>query len=301
MFKKGSVFNIKFSQNFIQSPKLAKNIINLLNIDHNDQIVEIGPGNGILTSILLFKSRKVIAIEKDKELYLRLKQKLKQRFKDHNLELINNDFLEYPLHFLQDYKVVGNIPFNITSNILNKILNFKTGPISAYIILQREAALMFGGSRLNTSKETLKSILAYPFFDFKIIYKFHKFDFSPTPKVDSVLLFIQKRKTPLIDLKDEILFKDYIVSICNVRVGEGIWNNLFSPTQLKEMNYLGLIFYKGIYHQLIKSIMESFKIFKKYLSKNKQKYVVGSVNKLKREQLTIIKINRTRNDRKWYK
>jgi len=99
------------SQNFLKDPAFVENLINKADIDHNDSVVEIGPGKGIITKILAEKAGRVIAVEVEEKLYTKLKDKFKDR---KNVKIIKADFLKWQLPS-SPYKVFSNIPFNLTT------------------------------------------------------------------------------------------------------------------------------------------------------------------------------------------
>lgn len=190
------------AQNFLRSSRLARLLLNASSITSSDTVYEIGAGEGIITAELARIARKVIAIEKDP----RLVQKLRDRFQNvGNVRIIESDFLRYHLTD-KEYKIFANIPYNITADIVRKILYAPPVASEAYLIMQREAAEKFSGC----PKETQFSILAKPWFTFQIVRKLRRADFEPAPKVDSVLLHICKRSPPLIQGKDIFLYRRFV-------------------------------------------------------------------------------------------
>jgi 23S rRNA (adenine-N6)-dimethyltransferase len=104
------------------------------------------------------------------------------------------------------YKVFSNIPYHITADIIYKLLYYSNPPTETYLIVQREAAEKFSGDPTTTQF----SVLAYPLFSFEVLWYFNKSDFYPPSAVDSVLLKISKRLTPLIEVKERLLFESFI-------------------------------------------------------------------------------------------
>ena len=107
----------------------------------------------------------------------------------------------------------ANIPYNRTAQIVRKLLNERPGPCKAFLIMQKEAAKKFSGS----TRESLFSILAKPFFEFEILCRLKRTDFYPMPNVDSVLLSIRRRTRPLIEAQDVARYRDF------VQYGFGRW------------------------------------------------------------------------------
>lgn len=190
------------AQNFLRNPSLVRCLVKTSAIGPADIVYEIGPGRGIITAELARTAKKVIAVEKDAKLV----RHLRERFQSvENVEIIEKDFLRFPIAE-REYKIFANIPYNITANIVRKILYVPPAPSEAYLILQKEAAKKFSGS----PNETLFSVLAKPFFEFRILSCLKKTDFEPVPNVDSVLLHIKRRARQLLQREDEALYRDFV-------------------------------------------------------------------------------------------
>jgi 23S rRNA (adenine-N6)-dimethyltransferase len=199
---KKSYDQVILAQNFLRSSKLVRLLLDTSSIRPNDIVYEIGPGRGIITAELARIAHKVIAIEKDPILV----EDLRKRFHQvDNVSIIASDFLQYHIPHTE-YKIFANIPYNITADIVRKILYTAPGPNEAYLIIQKEAAQKFSG----TPKETQFSILAKPMFELQIIRELHRTDFEPIPHVDSVLLRIKKRPWPLLHKEDFSLYRRFI-------------------------------------------------------------------------------------------
>ncbi len=218
------------AQNFLKKSHLAASLVNDSSISLEDIVYEIGPGTGKITKELGKKAKKVIAIEKDCELYIKLKEKFKL---NDNIILYNADFLKFKITESY-YKVFANIPFNITSAIMRKIVSAKNPPVEAYLILQKEAAEKFIGA----PKTTQFSVLVKPWFRSKIIRFFKRTDFSPAANVDVVMLHIEKRTPSLISPIDIPIYERFI------KCGFGAWRknlklnykNIFSHHQWKKLS-----------------------------------------------------------------
>ncbi|MDH4211896.1 MAG: 23S ribosomal RNA methyltransferase Erm [candidate division WOR-3 bacterium] len=218
------------AQNFLAKRRLAVSLLNGSSIAMDDIVYEIGPGKGILTAELCKRAKKVIAIEKDHVLYLKLKKKFE--FND-NIILYNADFLRFRIKE-SCYKVFANMPFNITSAAIRKILCAANSPADAYLIVQREAAEKFTG----TPRTTQFSVLLKPHFRPKIIRRFKRTDFSPVPNVDVVMLHIEKRTSSLVSAADISAYEQFI------KRGFGAWRkdlksnykHVFSHNQWKRLS-----------------------------------------------------------------
>ena len=119
-------------QNFLHDQNLARWIVDQAQITAEDYVVEIGPGLGALTRFLLEKGAHVLAIEKD----ARLAKFLRSRFGDERLEIVNTDALKFDPRVLFAYrrvKLIGNLPYNISSPLLLKFLEYPS-PISLVFV-----------------------------------------------------------------------------------------------------------------------------------------------------------------------
>lgn len=192
------------SQNFLWNRELVGKLIRESSISKNDLVVEIGPGRGIITEQLLDICKKLTAIEADETLFNLLSQKFSG---NPNLKLINEDFLKFPLPE-QNYKVFSNIPFAITGEIIKKLLFAKNPPTNSYLVVQKEAAEKFIA---NNDRNTMVAILAYPRFEIRFVHEFARSDFKPLPRVDSGLMLMKQRESPLIGLSSLSFYRDYVV------------------------------------------------------------------------------------------
>ncbi|RPJ18862.1 MAG: 23S ribosomal RNA methyltransferase Erm [Chloroflexi bacterium] len=216
---KKSIQRMLLAQNFLRSSKLVRSMLDVSSIEAGDIVYEIGPGRGIITAQLAQVARKVVAIEKDSN----LAQGLCRRFQDvDNVQIIAADFLRYPVPD-REYKIFANIPYNLTADIVRKILYTPPVPDEAYLIIQKEAAGKFSGC----PSETQFSILAKPMFDIRILRELRRTDFEPVPTVHSVLLHIKKRPAALVREEDALLYRSF------VRYGFGRWKHslkaIFKP------------------------------------------------------------------------
>src|SRR5215813_1837267 len=132
-------------QNFLHDQNLARWIVDQAQISPEDYVVEIGPGLGALTRVLLEKDAHVLAIEKD----ARLANFLRSRFENERLEILNIDALKFDPRILFKHrrvKLIGNLPYNISSPLLSKFLK-SPSPISLYLLmLQKEMAMRLSSS-----------------------------------------------------------------------------------------------------------------------------------------------------------
>lgn len=247
------------SQNFLRNGELVKSLIRASGISWKDTVLEIGAGKGIITDGLLSIAKKVIAVEVDKDLFAILSSRLGN---NKTLELDCGDFLDFELP-KKPYKVFSNIPFSITGEIVKKLLFSNNPPDTCNLIIQKEAAEKFV---VNPKKNSMLSILFYPWFEIKISHFFKKTDFAPVPSVDICLLRIIKRPTPLISNNSLSKYRDFVV---------------FKFTKCRTVGEWSLSQWLASY--------------------TKDVHCRGYFLKWQREQCKLEKIHRTRTDRNWRK
>lgn len=288
---------IAYSQNFLKDKGLVTKLIANTSLNDQDIVYEIGVGQGIITEQLLSKVKKVVAFEIDKNLYDKLSQKFNNQS---SLELKLGNFLDYQLPNYP-YKVFSNIPFNITSAIVKKLTQASTPSTDTYLFVQKEAAKKFVGKPFDNKNSQL-AVLLHPWFNLEVAHKFNPNDFFPKPMIDIVLMRIEKRISPLIEIKDKKLYEDFIVYTFNQfkpNVVEGLskvvgkdgMNRLanqlgFKPTSKpSELDYAH---WEGLFTHLLTQIDESHR-----------QIIKGASTRLANQQSKLEKSNRTRNDPNW--
>ena len=179
-------------QNFLIDKNIIKKIIEAYPISKESEILEIGPGTGNLTEFFLKKEpKKIFLIEKDKNLFLNLKRKYNK------IEIINDDILKLSLKEIVNEKTIvfGNLPYNISSQILTRfILNKENLPLKVFIFMfQKELADRII-AKTNTSNYGRLTILANWKFTVKKLFDISPTSFFPKPKVKSTLLFFKMKE-----------------------------------------------------------------------------------------------------------
>jgi 16S rRNA (adenine1518-N6/adenine1519-N6)-dimethyltransferase len=192
-----------FGQHFLFDQNILRKIIDCGNITSGDTVVEIGPGLGPLTKLLAERARKVIAIEFDKKLIGRLKENLSEK---KNVEIVNADALKFPYENIKGkFKVVSNIPYNITTPIIFKLLEYKKKIPGMTLLMQKEVAKRIVASHNSKEYGVLSiSIQLYtkPVLKFKVSRK----AFSPPPDVDSMVVNFKVSSSPLFQVNNEAQF-----------------------------------------------------------------------------------------------
>jgi 16S rRNA (adenine1518-N6/adenine1519-N6)-dimethyltransferase len=196
----------RLGQVFLKNQDIVQKIIQAAEIESKDQILEIGPGKGVLTESLLQTGAKITAIEKDRELV----KFLEKRFKNNlNLKIIQadiRDFLQNTEYTILNtgYKVIGNIPYYLTSHLLRILLENPIKPKSIVLMIQKEVA-----ERITAKlpKMNLLSVCVQFYAKPEIICNVSKTAFQPKPKVDSAVIKIIPINTN--ENTDEIQIKTF--------------------------------------------------------------------------------------------
>ncbi|KKT00442.1 MAG: Ribosomal RNA small subunit methyltransferase A [Candidatus Nomurabacteria bacterium GW2011_GWF2_43_8] len=203
-------------QNFLKSEVALRKIVEAGEIKLDDIILEIGPGKGALTEQLLERAGTVIAVEKDRELFEFLKEKFAKQIALDSLVLVHEDIMRFEMNEailifmnglaepdsgrarrtedlnkntkLRNYKIIANIPYNITGAILKKFLTAENQPSAMVLMVQQEVAQRIIA---RDGKQSILSISVKAYGEPKMIMKVEKRYFSPAPKVDSAIIAIK--------------------------------------------------------------------------------------------------------------
>lgn len=187
-------------QHWLKDRQVLAGIAEAAEITPLDTVLEIGPGLGTLTSELLRRAEKVIAVELDGE----LADKLPGQFPGKTLQVVNEDILDFNLTSLpKDYIVVANVPYYITSKIIQKLLTSDNKPKTTVLLIQKEVAFRLAAKPGNMS---ILSISAQIYGDVALDQVVPAHFFTPPPKVDSQVVVIHTRPKPLIQPEDEKRF-----------------------------------------------------------------------------------------------
>ncbi len=182
-----------YSQNFLRSPKLVESLVARSTLKKDDVVYDIGAGSGVITSVLAPRVRQVVAIEYDPRVAKTL---------SHNMSAFPNvtvkigDVMQMNLP-TTPYKIFANIPFHLSSPIVQRFINSPTAPEAAYLIVQRQ----FGRKLIATDTSHFTGQLGMLLgaeYSVKIIKNLRKTDFWPHPAVDTVMVELIKRKQPLV-------------------------------------------------------------------------------------------------------
>jgi len=200
----------RFGQHFLKDFSIVNSITEAAGITKEDIILEIGGGHGILTERLALSGCKLISLEIDRK----LSEKLKNKFSsDRNVEIINCDVLNFNFNSLsacnKKIKVVANLPYNISTQVVFKILKNKAFFSTLILMFQKEVALRLSAKPSTKSYGSL-SVLSQLYFDSELLFIIPPKAFFPPPKVQSAVVKITVNEKPKVDVGDEEIFKKII-------------------------------------------------------------------------------------------
>ena len=188
-------FKKKFGQNFILDFNVIFTTLDLLQLNVHDKVLEIGPGDGRFTDVIIDQVEHLDLVEVDIELadYLAFKYEAYDNLTIHNMDILEYELTEYKDH---SYKVFGALPYNISKPIISKFLESDIRPSKMVFITQYEVAEDYAAE---APKATFLSNYAHVFADVELKAKIDKHLFHPQPKVHGGVLEITPRKRPLVD------------------------------------------------------------------------------------------------------
>jgi 16S rRNA (adenine1518-N6/adenine1519-N6)-dimethyltransferase len=190
-------------QNFLRDPHYLNRIADAAQVEPGDQVLEIGPGLGHLTAVLAHRARKVLAIEVDERLIPHLRDEFAAI---PNFELLHADALEYDYASLNGrWKVVANLPYYISTPIIQKLIVHREKFISLTLMLQKEVAERIA-SPPGGKEYGYLSVLVQFYTVARIEFKVPPGAFTPSPEVDSVVITLTLRERPAVMVRDEAFF-----------------------------------------------------------------------------------------------
>lgn len=194
--------NKSLGQHWLKDRDVLAHIADCAELTRDDTVLEIGPGLGTLTSELLRRAKKVVAVEFDED----LARKLPLQFPGKDLEVVTSDILSFDLSTLPaQYAVVANVPYYITSKIIQLLMTADNKPRIAVLLVQKEVAERLAARPGNMS---ILAVSAQLFADVRLGDKVPAKYFTPPPKVDSQVVILRTRSTPLLtDVNEKDFFR----------------------------------------------------------------------------------------------
>ncbi len=189
-------------QHWLRDRDVLAHIADCAELTSEDSVLEIGPGLGTLTSELLRRSKRVVAVEFDEE----LARKLPAQFPGKDLTVVQSDILSFDLSDLPvGYKVVANVPYYITSKIVQLLMTTANKPSVAVLLVQKEVAQRLAARPGDMS---ILAVSAQLFADVTLGDIVPAALFTPPPKVDSQVVILKTRTTPfLTDVSEKDFFR----------------------------------------------------------------------------------------------
>ncbi len=196
----------RLGQNFLIDPRVREKIAAACDISERDVVLEIGPGTGELTALLAHKARRFVAVELDRDLAVELKRRFAQTA---NVRVINGDILaSEPAEIFgkeSGIKIVGNIPYYITTPIIEWIMKSRRICSQAFLTVQKEFAERAAASPGSKIYGRLSCFIQYYSVP-RVLFSIKRGSFLPAPKVDSAFLRLDIREQPLLDPEAEERF-----------------------------------------------------------------------------------------------
>lgn len=234
-------------QHWLYDTDVLTQIVEIAEVSKGDHVLEVGPGLGTLTEFILAYGAHVVAVEYDTELFENLTNEADELFSDdaERLEVVNEDILRFDLTKLPpDYKVVANIPYYLTSNLIRVLSESSSPPSSVTLLIQKEVAERLCASPGDMS---LLSVTAQMYFEANLGPVVPAKLFTPPPKVDSQVVHLKRREQPLFGQMDsKLLFRVVKAGFSNRR--KTLLNSLSGGLHLSKDDTKELLNKAGIDH-----------------------------------------------------
>ncbi len=197
----------RFSQNFLEDQSVIENIVNIINPQKNDHIIEIGPGKGALTIPIFNNVKKLNVIEIDKDLV----KLLRRNIGDKNLIIHEHDALKFDYSKFKhsNLKLIGNLPYNISTPLLFHLLSYKDKIKNMFFMLQKEVVERIC-AKPGTKEYGRLSVMLQYYCDVESMLIIKPEAFYPSPKVDSSIVKITPRQEPKYQLFNEDCFEKIV-------------------------------------------------------------------------------------------
>ena len=208
-------FRKKWGQNFLIDPNIVKKIYRTIEPIDSDNILEIGPGEGVLTKIILPEVNKMVSIEIDPVLVNKLNNSNQLK----KLKVVNKDILKtniYDLDIDNPVRVIGNIPYNITSQIIFWLIEQLDYWSDAFIMVQKEVAHRLI-AKVGTKEYSRLTVVVGAYLDVDYCFTIPPTVFIPKPKVDSAFIRFTKKRNALIEDHKYIRFNKLVRAAFNQR------------------------------------------------------------------------------------
>ena len=194
-------------QHLLVDENIQRKIVEFVKVEPGEKIVEIGPGLGAITELLLDKGARVVAVEKDRKFVEILECELGKTYE--NLKLVSGDILKFDFEKCaknERLKVVGNIPYYITTDIILFLIKNRKWIDSAYLTMQKEYADRIFAQPGSKSYSRLTLLVRF-YADICRGFEISRTCFTPPPDVDSTTISFTFWEKPPVDIDEELLFQ----------------------------------------------------------------------------------------------
>jgi 16S rRNA (adenine1518-N6/adenine1519-N6)-dimethyltransferase len=191
-------------QHFLTDQTIAKRIVDALEPNPGETVFEVGPGTGVLTGYLLEKEIRLLPVEIDPESLIHLKQK----WPELKEVLIEADFLKLNIdqHTTDSFHVIGNFPYNISSQIFFRVLEFRNRVPSVVCMIQKEVAQRIA-SPPGSKAYGILSVLLQAYFEIQYLFSVKPGSFFPPPKVTSGVIRLKRNSTSVLPCDEQLFVK----------------------------------------------------------------------------------------------
>ena len=202
-------------QHFLKDQNILKKIVKSIKPSKKDYFLEIGPGDGALSSCLYDKVYELLLVEKDMQLIPMLKEKYKE---ENNIKIYNRDILKLEIDKITKKKlrIIGNLPYNISTEIIFKMLSYTKNLIDLHFMLQKEVVDRIVAKPCSKSYGRL-SVMTQVYFKTKRLFNISPNVFIPKPKVYSSYLHLVPKKYPFDSKKHENQFNSIVKILFTAR------------------------------------------------------------------------------------
>ncbi len=201
-------------QHFLKDEEIAQKIANTLSLDGYRNVIEIGPGTGVLTKYLLLQDVQLVAMDLDAESIVYLNHSFplehpKAMAGKSSLQVVEADFLKYDLSTLfgsEPYAITGNFPYNISTQIVFRLLQLRAQVPEFSGMFQKEVAKRIC-EKEGSKTYGILSVLVQAFYDAEYLFTVHPQVFDPPPKVQSGVLRLRRKENQALDCDEKLFFR----------------------------------------------------------------------------------------------
>ena len=195
----------RIGQNFLIDRNVARRIVRAASLEPGDHVLEVGPGRGALTRLLLDAASRVVAVEIDENLACALSERFSNEPK---FELVIQDALEFDPneHFSRPYKIVANLPYYVATPIIRRMLAARPTPTRMIVMVQREVAAAMTAP---PGRMSLLSVMIQTHAAARTLLTVPPRAFRPRPKITSAVVSIEPYDTPSVPVADTSAFIDF--------------------------------------------------------------------------------------------